>query len=179
MPRKFLKRFLPEHRDLHERWYLRPLKALMQDPGVLHINRRSMCKGFALGIFLGFVPVPMQMLFAVLGAIWLRVNLPMAVASVWITNPVTMPPLYYFCYEVGAWLLGIPESPFHFELSFDWLLTELGAVWKPFLLGSFVLGTISSILAYTLSNAFWTWYVMRQFRRRPAARARAKQGTLD
>lgn len=166
MPRKFLKRILPEHRDLHRHWYLRPLKALIQDPGVLHINRRSMCKALALGVFVAFIPVPLQMLLAALGAIWIRVNLPMAVATVWITNPVTMPPMYYFCYKTGAWLLGTEPGAFHFELSFEWLLNGLDAVWQPFLLGSFVLGALCSLAAYAVSNYFWMWYVMRQYRRR-------------
>ena len=32
MPRKFLKRYLPDHKSLREQWYLRPFQALLHDP---------------------------------------------------------------------------------------------------------------------------------------------------
>ncbi|HET9679351.1 MAG TPA: DUF2062 domain-containing protein [Gammaproteobacteria bacterium] len=169
MPRKFFKRFLPEHKDLKERWYLRPFKALIQDPGLLHINRRSMCKGLAVGVFVCFIPLPGQTLIAALGAVWLRVNLPMAVAAVFISNPLTMAPLSFMAYKTGAWLLGMPHGAFHFEPTLDWLLYELSKVWAPFLFGSLVLAIVCSLLAYGISNFLWQWYVIHHYRRRKKA----------
>lgn len=44
-------------------------------------------RGLAVGAFYAFVPFPWQMLLAAITALWLRFNLPVAVAMVWITNP--------------------------------------------------------------------------------------------
>lgn len=47
-------------------------------------NRRSTVRGLAIGAFYAFVPFPWQMLLAAITAVWLRFNLPVAVAMVWI-----------------------------------------------------------------------------------------------
>ena len=49
------------------------------------------------------------MLLAALIAIWLKVNLPLSVALVWVSNPITMGPMFYFAYKLGALLMG--EEP--------------------------------------------------------------------
>jgi uncharacterized protein (DUF2062 family) len=68
------------------------------------------------------------MAFAAAAAIYFRANLPVSVALVWVTNPLTMPPLFYFAYQVGLWFLNQPAAE-----SFDFSL--LGDVWQPFLTG--------------------------------------------
>ena len=59
-----------------------------------------------------------------------------------------MVPLYYVAYRVGALLLGIQPGTFAFELSWNWLQSGLGAVWKPFLVGCLVCGVVGGYLAY-------------------------------
>lgn len=166
MPRKYIKRFIPDRHKLKERWYLRPFSALLHDPVLLHVNRHNTCKAFALGLFCAFIPVPFQTVLVALGAIWLRVNLPVAIAAVFVTNPFTMGPIYYSCYKVGAWILDVPEQRFTFALSFEWLTEELLRIWQPFLLGSLVLGVITATVGYFTLNLIWQLYVMRKYRRR-------------
>jgi uncharacterized protein (DUF2062 family) len=65
-------------------------------------DRRSIAGGLALGLFIAFTPsIPFQMLLATCGAIYFRVNLPIALAACWITNPLTALPIY-----TAAWKLG-------------------------------------------------------------------------
>lgn len=170
MPRKYIKRLLPDQASLRDRWYLRPFRALLQDPGLLHVSRRGTCKAFAVGLFVAFIPTPGQTIIAALGAIWLRVNLPVAVATVYITNPFTMGPMFYFCYKVGSWIMGTPAGSFHLELSWHWVGQELARIWQPFLLGCGVVGVIAAIIGYLALNITWQWYVLRRYRqrRRPA-----------
>ena len=40
-------------------------------------------------------------------AVVFRANLPLSVAGVWISNPITMPPMMYFAYLFGNKLLGL------------------------------------------------------------------------
>ena len=108
------------------------------------------------------MPVPFQMVLAAGAAIWLRTNLPLSVALVWITNPVTIPPMFYLAYSVGTWIVGAPITEFNFELTMDWLFHELAAIWKPFLVGCFTLASISSLIGYLSIQGVWRFAVLRK-----------------
>lgn len=138
----------------------------LHDPSLWHINRRSCSLAVAVGMFCAFIPVPFQMVIAALLAIVLRVNVLVAVPIVWISNPVTMPPMFYFCYLVGSAMLGREPGRFHFQLSFDWLLTGLAGIWQPFLLGCFSVGAVSAILSYFLVRILWRMHIISHIKER-------------
>lgn len=161
MPRKFIKRVIPHPTRITESPTLRRLGPRLQDPGIWHINRRSVSGAVALGLFCAFVPVPSQMILAAIGAILFRVNILISVPVVWISNPITIPPMFYFCYRVGAWLLDWESSNFAFELSFDWLANELQHSWQPFLLGCFVVGAISALIGFIGVRALWRYLIWK------------------
>lgn len=172
MPRHIIKRFIPDREKLKESWYLRPFYALLHDPVLLHVNRHNTCKALALGLLVAFLPLPFQTAIAAGLAVWLRVNVLVAIAGTFFSNPITSAPVNYACYKLGAWLLQLPEQPFHIEFTLKWLLEELSKFWQPFLLGTVIIAVLTATIAYFSLNFFWQWYVMRQYRRRPAARRR-------
>lgn len=145
---------------------LRKLGPWIQDPGLWHINRRSVSGAIALGLFCAFIPVPFQMFLAAIGAILFRVNILIAVPTVWISNPFTIPPIFYFCYLVGVWILGLNPGEFHFELSFDWLANELALIWQPFLLGCFVVGSASAVVGFLGIRLLWRYHIFQHIRER-------------
>jgi uncharacterized protein (DUF2062 family) len=106
------------------------------------------------------------MIVAAAGAIWLNANLPVSVALVWLTNPLTMPPIFYLAYKVGGWILLLPEKDFHFEASFDWVMHSMLLIWQPFLLGCLVLGLLTGILGYIAVHWSWRVAVMRRWENR-------------
>jgi uncharacterized protein (DUF2062 family) len=110
--------------------------------------------------------MPSQMVMAAAAAIAFRTNLALSVALVWITNPVTITPMFYFAYLVGTWVIGTPPQDFEFELSFSWLTGELASSWKPFLTGCLILATASSLLGYLAVSQFWVYAVRKQRSRR-------------
>lgn len=167
MPRKFLKRYMPDHEALKRQWYLRPFQALLHDPALLYPNRRTASRALAIGLFFGFIPFPFQMASAALLALWWRVNLPIAVGGVWVTNPVTMGPIFYGEYKLGAWLLGIPAGDWSFELSWRWLTEEAVRIWKPMLLGTGICSVFFAIAGYYILNSLWMLSVTRRYRERP------------
>lgn len=166
MPRKFFKKIMPDHHRIRNHKRLQVFGTLLHDPNLWHLNRRSVAGAFAVGLFMAFVPVPFQMLLAAAVAIIVRVNLPLSVALVWITNPLTMTPVFFAAYKLGAWLMGVRVQHFEFELSFAWLASELDAVWRPFLLGCFVSGVVSAALGYTIIRLLWRWHLVRAYQRR-------------
>ncbi len=180
MAKKIFRRFLP-HPDviIHNRW-IKLLGPRLQEPSLWHINRRSCSAAVALGMFCAFIPVPFQMLIAAICAIWLRVNILVAVPMVWISNPITLGPMFYFCYLLGVEMLGLEPGGFDFELSFDWLTNGLSAVWQPFLLGCFTVGLVSAIASFVLVRLLWHLHILSHIKaraRRIHNRHRHKQAT--
>ena len=110
MPRRFFKRYMPHPDRLKAHKSLRFLGTLTHDPNLLHLNRHSVSRAMAIGLFWAMIPMPLQMLVAALCAVPARANLPIAVGLVWLTNPLTMPPVFYCNYKVGAWLMDTPVS---------------------------------------------------------------------
>ena len=170
MPRKFLKKFMPDPHEIKNNKALRIFGSLLHDPNLWHMNRRSIAGAFMVGLFFAWWPVPFQMVLAAGGAILLRTNLPMSVALVWITNPLTMPPMFYFAYVVGTWIIDVPEMAFSVELSMEWLMNELSLIWKPFLTGCLVLGIISSAAGYFGINYIWGHLIMKERRHKLSKR---------
>ena len=155
---------MPHPRHITDNKWISKLGPLVHDPSIWHINRRSISGAIALGLFCAFIPVPFQMLIAAVGAILLRVNILISVPMVWVSNPVTMPPLFYFCYRVGLWVLNSPDKGFDFELSFRWLGNELLYIWQPFLLGCFLVGSISALLGYAAIRLLWRYQVAKNIK---------------
>ncbi|MDM8558786.1 DUF2062 domain-containing protein [Candidatus Parabeggiatoa sp. HSG14] len=164
--KNFFKRSLPPVSQLKSHPNLQFFGDLLHDPNLWHFNRRSLAGGSAVGLFIAFIPMPMQMLLAAAIAILLRVNLPVSVSLVWITNPITMPPLFYFAYMLGTVLLGMPTEQVEFSFSQEWLLYTLGNFWQPLLLGSFILGFFSALSGYLLINFLWRSQVTQLWQNR-------------
>lgn len=172
MARRFLKRHLPDFHKLRARRELRLLGRLLEDPFLLHLNRRSVAGGVACGVFVAFMPVPGHMLIAAALAIALRFNLILSVILVWITNPITMPPIYYFTYVVGTWILGTPlTANTGFEPTLHWFWHEFERIWKPLMVGSLTVGALLSLASYGAVHLLWRLHILRQLKRRRERRA--------
>ena len=170
--RSLFKRYLPAHHTIKEHRHLRHFGELLHDPDLWHLTRRSTAGGVAIGLFCAFIPIPIQMFFAAGFAILFSVNLPLAVISVWISNPVTFAPIFIFAYELGTWLLNEPVRQIAFEFSVKWLTGSLVLIWKPLLLGCFILGTISSISGYVLVIWLWRLSLIKKWKERKLRRSR-------
>ncbi|MCP4492961.1 MAG: DUF2062 domain-containing protein [Gammaproteobacteria bacterium] len=170
MAKKLIKKYLPHPDRITDNRWVKMLGPRLQEPDLWHINRRSCSGAVAIGMFCAFIPVPVQMLLAAFGAIIFRANILIAVPTVWISNPVTMPPMFYFCYWIGALLLGIETGTLDFELSFEWLMSGLQEIWQPFLLGCFGVGLVSAMLSYILVRAMWRYHVWTKIKKRSKRR---------
>ncbi len=178
---------IKRHKSLQflERW--------IHDPNLFHLNRYSVSVAFLVGLFAAMIPLPAQMLIAGALAIWWRANLPISVALVWLSNPVTMPPIVFVSYKIGSWLLGRDANHVH-ERTFSqwmhqsdqicdqlalwdcsgawlhWLFGGFDQLWhpflKPFLLGSVITGVLSGIIGFIVVRILWRVQVTLRWRAR-------------
>ena len=160
MPRRVFKKFAVKRHEFRENWATRPFRKLMQEPRYWGIRRRTVVPAFALGLFLCFQPVPLQPIIATLIALATRINIPIAAATPFISNPLTMPPMYYASYRTGAWVLGQEPQPIQFEMSIDWLTHTFVNVWQPVTLGCFLLGTAAATIGYLVVDAAWRYTLL-------------------
>jgi hypothetical protein len=170
MPKKTIQRFLPDHQKIKQNKVINLFGTLLHDPNLWHLNRRSARGAFALGLFNAFVPVPFQMYLSALGAVIFKVNLPLSVGLVWVSNPLTMPPLFYGCYLIGEWILGPSGYQFSFELSWDWLVQSISTIGPTFLFGCFITGIFCAVVSFFAIDGLWRYSVRKAWRERQLKR---------
>ena len=182
MRKILLRRLLPFTRNIRgDRKLSRIFGRLLHDPNLWHLNRYSVAWGVSVGLFMAFVPLPFQMLLAVAAAVMISANIPVAVVLVWVSNPITVAPLFFAAYKFGAWLLAETPEKIKFEMSIDWVLTQLVEIWQPFLLGCFVLGLASAVIGHAAVRIIWRIHVVQSWqlrRRRLMERRMERTGPL-
>ena len=175
MPRKLIKRYLPDPDSIKDNRFLKIFGKLIHDPQLWHLTRYSVGHAFLVGLFCAFVPVPFQMLLAAGGAVIFRANIAISVALVWVTNPFTMPFIFGFAYLVGVWTLGQESGEFNFELSMQWLTDNLSVFWQPFLLGCLICGVVAAAIGYGGIRLFWRLHILSAWQERIKRREAAKK----
>ncbi|MCB1853338.1 MAG: DUF2062 domain-containing protein [Pseudomonadales bacterium] len=172
MPKKTLKSIVPSVARIREIKSLQFLGDWIYATNLWHINRYSASMAFFVGLFVAFMPIPGQMVVAALLAVLLRCNLPLSVCLVWLTNPLTMPALFFMAYEVGALIIDAPVADVKFALSFHWLGHTLVNIWQPFLLGCLLCGLFFGCLGYFVISLSWRWRVSVHWKERQRKRAK-------
>jgi uncharacterized protein (DUF2062 family) len=168
--KKTIKRFLPDIQTIKKQKVLSLFGTVLHDPNLWHLNRKSAAGAFGIGLFFAWWPVPFQMYLSAALSIPLRVNLPLSIATVWITNPFTMPPMFYAAYWVGVLILGAPEQEFAFELSWDWVVQSMSTIGPAFLLGCAVCSVVFGLAGYFGLNYFWRLSVIKAWKKRQETR---------
>lgn len=172
MARKIFKRWLPTPAEFKKNPALGFMSHLLHDPNLFHLNRHSVSGAVGLGLFVAFLPIFGQMPLAALLALFFRVNLPISVALVWVSNPITIPPIFFAAYELGRFILGTPPIEFSIELSWHWVSTELAQLWQPLLVGSLLAAIFFGFLGYVSMQLFWRWQVIRNWEKRKQKRSK-------
>lgn len=172
MPRRLIKRFAFKRHELSSRWFLSPFRQWLPDQRLWSIRRKTVVPAFSLGLFIAILPFPGHLLIAVLLALALRVNIPVAAVTTFVTNPLTMGPIYYFCYRVGIDLLGRPAAPFRFEFSMDWVTHQFVSNWQPVLLGCVIVGSVAAVIGYVCLDVIWRYSIANYKARKREKRRR-------
>lgn len=171
-----LRRFVPKREEVLASRWLRWLGPALHHPRLWRPTRRGIALGIALGIFFGLLVPLAQIPLSAGAAVLLRANVPTAIASTLVTNPVTFGPIYYAAYRIGAALVGesearaaekVPEP--RKEGAAAWLAStwyRVAAVGKPLLLGLAILASSMGLLAYLAVTWLWRLKTGLAWRRR-------------
>lgn len=180
LPERF-RRFMPDPHTLRNHRALRWMGPMLHHPRLWHVNRRGIALGLAIGVFFGLLMPVAQILFAAGGALLLRANIPAAVGSTLVTNPITFAPVYYAAYHLGAWMLGHANVPVA-EVDLDHVaartvtglalwMDRLTTVGPPLALGLLTLAITLSVVMYFAVHWTWRLRIVRAWQRRRARRA--------
>ncbi len=143
------------------RYFLIRLLRLRETPPVI-------ARGLAVGVFSGFIPLfGLQMILALVFAVYLKGNKFAAFAATWISNPLTYVPIYWFNFKVGKLFLKgteLPLSDLDFQLNWQsWSkMMELGFIFVITLfIGSIFMGLLAGFVTYFLSKYLITRFQSR------------------
>lgn len=164
-----LRRHIPTRELLAGQRWLRWLGPLLHQPRLWHWSRRGVALGVGIGVFFGLLIPLVQIPFSAVTAVVLRANVPVAVTSTLVTNPVTFAPIYYAAYHLGAWLTGTDAAappPLPDGSADESLWQSLGSVGLPLFIGLSIAAVSCGIGSYALISMVWYWRVMRKRRKR-------------
>jgi len=122
-------------------------------PEFLSTNRKMVSRAVLLGLFIAFIPMPMQMAAVLALMPFVRFNVPIGLAMCWMSNPLTMPPMYYMEYLTGSFFLGTKVEPV--EMTLEWFSANIDNIFIPLYTGTLFYSVFGSLTAYWLVNHFW------------------------
>ncbi len=162
---------------------------------LLHLDDTAhrIALGASIGVFIAFTPtIGFQMLLVLLATTAVRANKVAGLPMPWITNPVTIVPMFSLNYYVGWLLVGGPDlKGFEARLRdlmrlnlgwVDWvkgwwhLMIDMAA---PLWVGSVVCGLVAGVIAYGVMFYLIAVYRRHHRRRQALAQVEAASGEDD
>lgn len=140
------------------------------------MTRRSVPRAVALGLGIGVVIPFMHTVIAAILAIPLRANVAIAALFTLVVNPLTIPPMYYAAYRVGAWELHHdaslvnPAAAERFSSELSRLLFWIHQASGPIAVGVLTISFGSALIGYAASSLIWRWWLASKWRHRRQAR---------
>ena len=128
-------------------------------------RNREICTALFFGLWIAMLPiVSIQMLVVFFLALLIRANLPLIVALQWISNPLTMGPIYFADYKIGMEIFRLFSIPYDYnkilQPDYKWSdfsygdLLALIDTFPPMMVGGSVIGIflgVVSVFLYKLS----------------------------
>src|SRR5205085_3626467 len=173
---RWLKRHIPSRETIAQYRLLRPFAPHLRHPSLWRLNRRSVPRGVALGLFVGVIIPVMHTFVAALLAIPARANVAVAAVLTLVVNPLTIPFMYVAAYRIGSWELHYDASlvsqsaaeQFSGELSrmLFWLHHASG----PIAVGILTIAASAALLGFLISTFAWRFWSGSRWRQRRRAK---------
>jgi uncharacterized protein len=154
-----LRRQAPGKDEILAAPWLKPVSPYLSDDRLWALERHSVARGVAMGLFMGLLMPVAQILFAVAGAAIIRGHVAISAACTLVTNPLTVPPIYYAAYQLG-------EAMLPSDLDTRWLQTDAqhwlaqGLNWvathgTPLMAGLLVMASVSALIGFASVQMLW------------------------
>jgi uncharacterized protein (DUF2062 family) len=159
------RRWIPSRAEILSYSWLQPIRHHLDHDALWEFERDSVARAVLVGTFIGFVAPLAQIFLGALVAVVLRANVAVSVACTLITNPLTVVPLYFGAYLLGAHLMDLPALSWpmfkatllHSDSFWDSLTHLWSLLGEPLLLGALVLAISLSVTGYLLVKLLWHW----------------------
>ncbi len=161
-----LRALAPSRTQLEANPWLRGLAPYLADPKLCHWSRRGVAMGVAIGLFIGFLIPLAQIFLAAAAAVFLRANVPVAAAGTLVTNPITVAPIYYAAYHLGAWVTGASATATVSLADLASIGANIGTIGLPLFTGLAITASSAAIASYLLISQAWVWRVSAKRRER-------------
>ena len=115
---------------------------------------KKIAMSFAVGVFIGFSPFfGLHTLLGLLAAYLFRLSRAATVTGVFVTNPISLVPIYSFCIWLGMVITGVEMSDVILKLNWKSMTlftmkVELEALLLPFFVGTTVSGIVGAFISY-------------------------------
>lgn len=174
MPKLLFRRILPSPERVAKIPGIKYLGPHILDPRLWYVNRRSVSAAVFWGLLCGFLPLPLHTLIAAFAAILFEINLPFCILMVWVSNPLTIPPILVGAYWLGSHILNVPMLDGHqilklFKYLINWIIgtnghphfkNQFGELVWPLLLGLFIEAILVSSISALAVRFGWRYYII-------------------
>lgn len=180
----WLRERVPTREQLEANRWVRPFAHRVLRSDLWRFNRRSVPRGIALGLFVGILVPFAHSVVAALTAMFVRANVPVAIAATWSSNPATWVIIFPAAYRIGKALLHLdrmtgvaPISETMQQTQTDHLLERLTGAGLDTAFGLLVIATVVASIGYLVTSLGWRQWVAYKRRQRLAeARLREPAG---
>jgi len=158
--KSMLKKYSPKRENINLGW----LNKYLTDPELWKWNKKTIAKAFAIGLFCAFLPLPVHMLLAGILAVTFSANILLSLLVVWVNNPITILPIIYFTYKLGASIIGIEVDP-EFEFSFGYLMDNFWSATIALWTGGLISSIVASLVGYFSIISIYKYRAYKRIRR--------------
>lgn len=167
----WLRRHVPTRESIARNRWLRPVAGRVLNPALWRFNRRSVPRGVALGVLTGILFPFAHMPLAAVLALPLRANVPVAVSTTLINNPLTIGPILFAAYRLGGWVLrldaAVPGRPIASGVGGHVGLLHWVAVGgPPIIVGLLLIAAALAAVGYLGTALLWRLRIARRWGKR-------------
>jgi len=161
MPKNLIKKYLPTPSKIKSLGLFKMMGSWINQPHLWKINRHTISRAAAIGLFSAYIPIPFEMLLAAFLAWAWKAYLPLSVVLVWLSNPFTWVLLYTPPYLLGSAILGNPVISLN-QIDLHSMTDHFASLW----VGCLIFGIALGGAAYILSRVIWRMLVIRRWQNR-------------